>query len=144
MVRVRRIYLLDICQFLQLYSASTVKSYFHIHQLIGNHSTMQLSHTSVFATLLLLPLTVTAGTVESLRYCKCQPYLPCWPSKSDWQKFNSTVGGNLIADIRPISSACYVGTPDYNKARCDEVTQSFGDSAWRANQSGTFYSCPIA
>jgi len=42
----------------------------------------------------------------------------------------------LIADIRPISSACYKGTPDYNKARCDEVTKNFGDSFWRANQPG--------
>ncbi|KAF8419398.1 FAD/FMN-containing isoamyl alcohol oxidase MreA-like protein [Tirmania nivea] len=97
---------------------------------------MQLPKTSVFATLLLLPLTVTVGTVESLKQCKCQPHLPCWPSKSDWQKFNSTVGGMLIADIRPISSACYKGTPDYNKARCDEVTKKFDDSFWRSNQPG--------
>ncbi|KAF8456585.1 hypothetical protein BGX38DRAFT_1139786 [Terfezia claveryi] len=34
-----------------------------------------------------------------------------------WQQINSTVGGMLIADIRPISFACYKGTPDYNKAR---------------------------
>ncbi|RPB19372.1 FAD-binding domain-containing protein [Terfezia boudieri ATCC MYA-4762] len=97
---------------------------------------MQLPPIGVFATLLLLPFSVTAGTVESLRHCKCQPNLPCWPSDSDWQKFNSTVGGMLIADIRPISSACYEGTPEYNKARCDEVTKEFGDSFWRANQPG--------
>ena len=105
-------------------------------QLVGNHFTMKLPQASVLATLLLLPLTVTASTVGSPRSCKCQPSLPCWPSKSDWQKFNSTVGGMLIADIRPISSACYKGTPDYNKARCDEVTKNFGDGIWRADQAG--------
>lgn len=46
----------------------------------------------------------------------------------------------LIAGIRPISSACYTGTPDYNKARCDEVTKDFGDSIWRANQPGAVQS----
>lgn len=97
---------------------------------------MQLLHRSVFATLLLLPLTVTTASIDSLRYCKCQPYLPCWPSKSQWQQLNSTVGGMLIANIRPIASACYEGTPEYNKARCDEVTKNFADSAWRANQAG--------
>jgi len=123
----------------RLFSAPTVEPYFHRDYQSERHFTMQLSRASVFATLLLLPLTVAAATTESLRYCKCQPHLPCWPSKSDWRKFNSTVGGMLIADIRPISSACYEGTPDYNKARCDEVTKSFGDSAWRANQSGKFH-----
>jgi len=97
---------------------------------------MKHPQASLFATLLLLPLTVTAGTVESLRNCKCQPNFLCWPSKPEWQKFNSTIGGMLIADIRPISSVCYKGTPDYNEASCDEVTKNYNDSFWRANQAG--------
>ena len=104
---------------------------------------MLLPQTSVFAALLLLPLTVAASTVESLGHCKCQPNLPCWPSESDWQELNSTVGGMLIGGIRPISSACYKGTPDYNKARCDEVTKNFSSDIWRANQSGKFHYYPI-
>jgi len=107
------------------------------------HSTMKLPQTSIFAALLLLPLTITASTVESLGSCKCQPNQPCWPSESDWQELNSTVGGMLIGDIRPISSACYKGTPDHNEARCDEVTKNFGADIWRANQSGKFHSCHI-
>lgn len=91
---------------------------------------MKLPQASVCAALLFLPLTVTAAS------CKCQPNLPCWPSKPEWQKFNSTIGGMLVADIRPISAACYNTTLEYNEARCAEVTKNFHDSFWRANQPG--------
>ncbi|RYP13205.1 hypothetical protein DL765_006996 [Monosporascus sp. GIB2] len=38
--------------------------------------------------------------------CRCFPGDPCWPSGTDWENFNQTLGGKLIATI-PIASVCH-------------------------------------
>jgi hypothetical protein len=39
--------------------------------------------------------------------CRCFPGDGCWPKKADWDAFNATLGGKLIA-TKPIASACHV------------------------------------
>ncbi|KAI9713955.1 MAG: hypothetical protein M1820_000685 [Bogoriella megaspora] len=41
-----------------------------------------------------------------IRPCKCFPGDPCWPTLSEWQTFNETIGGKLIATI-PLASVCH-------------------------------------
>ena len=38
--------------------------------------------------------------------CKCFPGKPCWPTLSEWQAFNETLGGKLIATV-PLASVCH-------------------------------------
>ncbi|KAK0652384.1 hypothetical protein B0T16DRAFT_454755 [Cercophora newfieldiana] len=63
--------------------------------------------------------------------CKCYPGDSCWPSTKDWQRLNTTVGGNLQVNLPPAAS-CYnsfagpLGTVNpYNAAKCAEVTANF-------------------
>lgn len=48
--------------------------------------------------------------------CKYIPGDKEWPSNADWDKFNETLGGALLAP-RPLAHVCYNG-PTYNAARC--------------------------
>jgi hypothetical protein len=63
--------------------------------------------------------------------CKCYPGDSCWPSSKDWQRLNTTVGGNLRVNLPPAVS-CYntftgpLGTVSpYDAAKCAEVTAKF-------------------
>ncbi|KAM7204687.1 hypothetical protein V8F20_003471 [Naviculisporaceae sp. PSN 640] len=63
--------------------------------------------------------------------CKCFPGDSCWPKSQDWQKLNTTVGGNLIVSTPPAAS-CYntfegpLGNINtYDAAKCAEVTANF-------------------
>jgi len=38
--------------------------------------------------------------------CRCFPGDACWPEKADWDAFNTTLGGKLIA-TKPIASVCH-------------------------------------
>ncbi|KAG9256537.1 FAD binding domain-containing protein [Emericellopsis atlantica] len=48
--------------------------------------------------------------------CKCLPGDSCWPSISQWEALNSTVGGRLVATV-PLGSPCH--DPDYDSEKCD-------------------------
>jgi len=68
--------------------------------------------------------------------CKCYLGDKCWPSDKDWQKLNTTVGGNLIVDIPP-GAPCHktfqgpLGTiSTYNAAQCADVQANFADETW--------------
>ncbi|KAM7193097.1 hypothetical protein V8F33_007969 [Rhypophila sp. PSN 637] len=63
--------------------------------------------------------------------CKCFPGDSCWPTTQQWQKLNTTVGGNLVVSTPPAAS-CYntfqgpLGNLDtYDAAKCAEVTANF-------------------
>ncbi|KAI0469864.1 hypothetical protein GGR56DRAFT_668381 [Xylariaceae sp. FL0804] len=51
--------------------------------------------------------------------CRCFPGDCCWPSRAEWDGFNSTLHGKLIATV-PIASPCHYNsfTP-YNADHCD-------------------------
>ena len=60
--------------------------------------------------------------------CKCYPGDYCWPNAAQWQKLNTTVGGNLHVNTPP-GAPCYnkfngplgdVNT--YDATECDKVT----------------------
>lgn len=57
-----------------------------------------------------------AGTVAAS--CKCFPGDPCWPTAAEWDTFNTTVGGRLIATV-PLAQACH--DPNYDSATCNTL-----------------------
>lgn len=64
--------------------------------------------------------------------CKCYPGDKCWPSTSDWNKLNTTVGGRLVRAIPP-GAACYdsfEGIPTRDPAKCAEVAQQWSNASW--------------
>ncbi|KAI0896945.1 FAD binding domain protein [Annulohypoxylon nitens] len=54
--------------------------------------------------------------------CRCFPGDSCWPSSAQWDSFNKTLGGKLIATI-PIASPCHDGFPgvDYDADKCTQI-----------------------
>ena len=38
--------------------------------------------------------------------CRCFPSEPCWPSPAEWNAFNETIGGKLIATV-PLAAPCH-------------------------------------
>ncbi|KAM7197314.1 hypothetical protein V8F20_006668 [Naviculisporaceae sp. PSN 640] len=58
-----------------------------------------------------------ASTASASR-CKCFPGEPCWPTRAEWDAFNTTVGGRLIATV-PLAQACH--DPNYDLATCDAL-----------------------
>lgn len=47
--------------------------------------------------------------------CKCFPGDTCWPTASEWDALNATVGGRLVATV-PLGSPCH--DPHYDAAEC--------------------------
>ncbi|PLB50868.1 FAD/FMN-containing dehydrogenase [Aspergillus steynii IBT 23096] len=58
--------------------------------------------------------------------CYCFPGEECWPTASQWDAFNRTVGGRLIATI-PIASPCHENNPfaPYDKSACQAVRETW-------------------
>ncbi|KAM7212407.1 hypothetical protein V8F06_012208 [Rhypophila decipiens] len=57
-----------------------------------------------------------AGTVAAS--CKCFPGDACWPKAAEWNRFNQTVGGRLIATV-PLAKACH--DPSFDAATCQSL-----------------------
>ncbi|KAL0941910.1 FAD binding domain protein [Colletotrichum truncatum] len=60
--------------------------------------------------------------------CRCFPGDACWPKTADWDAFNKTVGGRLIATV-PIGAVCHdssFGSYDANK--CAALRSSWASS----------------
>ncbi|KAF8456504.1 hypothetical protein BDZ91DRAFT_773355 [Kalaharituber pfeilii] len=79
-----------------------------------------------------LPFTTLARSIK--KDCKCTPSDACWPSEEEWHHFNKSIGGILV-DVNPVAEPCYKDSPEYDEARCDEVTKMFHDSRWRTDQA---------
>lgn len=56
------------------------------------------------------------------RTCRCYPGDQCWPSATDWESFNQTLGGKLIQTV-PIASPCHDTFPGvrYDAATCADI-----------------------
>ncbi|KAI0890644.1 FAD binding domain protein [Annulohypoxylon maeteangense] len=54
--------------------------------------------------------------------CRCFPGDSCWPSSAEWDSFNKTLGGKLIATV-PIASPCHDGFPgvSYDADKCAQI-----------------------
>jgi hypothetical protein len=75
-----------------------------------------------------------AVPVRSADQCVCLPGSSCWPSAVDWNSFNTTVNGTLVA-VYPVATPCH--NPSYNAAECEQVATQFTNSSWRADQIGS-------
>lgn len=69
----------------------------------------------LFLYVLAILLSLIIGTVSSRSVlpreasktlCRCYPTDPCWPNATEWQDFNQTLGGKLLATM-PIASQCH-------------------------------------
>ena len=61
------------------------------------------------------------GNNNNSQNCRCFPGDECWPSQNDWNDFNNTVGGKLIATV-PIASACHVDSyAVYDAQKCADL-----------------------
>ncbi|KAF2843079.1 6-hydroxy-D-nicotine oxidase [Patellaria atrata CBS 101060] len=59
--------------------------------------------------------------------CRCFPGDVCWPSQTDWNAFNKTVGGRLIA-TRPLAAPCHSSSfGPYNAAECARIQAAWTD-----------------
>ncbi|KAK2591115.1 hypothetical protein QQS21_011203 [Conoideocrella luteorostrata] len=58
--------------------------------------------------------------------CRCFPGDTCWPSLKDWNAFNETVGGKLIATI-PIASPCHddFGGVAFDGPECARIQENW-------------------
>ena len=63
---------------------------------------------------------LTSAKVTNDAPCRCLPGDECWPSDSDWQALNSSIGGRLIATA-PLASVCH--SPNYDSAQCTPLSR---------------------
>ncbi|KAE9411633.1 putative isoamyl alcohol oxidase [Gymnopus androsaceus JB14] len=70
----------------------------------------------VFALLAPLLLVKTIAASSPSLECKCFPTDPCWPSDTEWNTLNTTLGGLLIATV-PLGQPCH--DPDFNNGTCE-------------------------
>ncbi len=71
--------------------------------------------------LTLLPVTFLVAATD-LNNCKCFPGDECWPTEDDWQSFNKSVGGRLIATV-PLGSPCH--DPTYDIGECQALQEQW-------------------
>jgi len=76
-------------------------------------------------------------TQDGQKYsCKCYSGDACYPATKEWQRFNSTVEGNLEVALPP-AAPCYAsvdGFETYDASRCAEVQAKFADEQWTVDQ----------
>lgn len=65
----------------------------------------------------------TAGNT----FCRNIPGDPGWPSSTDWETLNQTVGGRLVATI-PLASVCHQQPFDnFNQEECEALQSGWVD-----------------
>lgn len=69
--------------------------------------------------------------------CRCFPGDACWPSRSDWDAFNQTLGGKLVATV-PIGSPCHVDAFEpYDEQACATLKDNWGFPATHIDSSSS-------
>jgi hypothetical protein len=58
------------------------------------------------------------ATSQSSARCKTVPGDKAWPSKSEWNSFNRTVGGRLVATV-PLGAPCHGST--FDNTTCEDL-----------------------
>lgn len=80
-----------------------------------------------------LPTNASANNTQ----CRCFPGDACWPSASEWDSFNQTVQGRLIATV-PIASVCHNSTfGQYDAAACQALKSQWLDPATHYESSSS-------
>lgn len=54
--------------------------------------------------------------------CKTFPSDKAWPSKTEWDKLNSTVSGRLVATV-PLGAPCHGAS--FNNATCESLKEQW-------------------
>lgn len=85
----------------------------------------------ILACLVASALTAPSSTTKVY----CQPGQACWPTQADWNAFNTTLQGRLIA-VKPWADPCFVQPDGFNLAQCTQVKLGYTDATTRANQVG--------
>ncbi|PGH09529.1 hypothetical protein GX51_00634 [Blastomyces parvus] len=85
----------------------------------------------IFCAILLLPAAFALSSTP--HRCRCRPHQACWPSVKEWDAFNASVSGGLIA-VSPLGSPCH--DPNFDPAICEQLKASMLNSTWRASQPG--------
>lgn len=67
---------------------------------------------------------------RAARACKAMPVDDAWPSDLTWTLLDTLIGGALIKGI-PDAAVCYSDWPQYDAAKCEEVTASWTDAVWQ-------------
>ncbi|KAH8424838.1 FAD-binding oxidoreductase [Aspergillus melleus] len=79
---------------------------------------------ALFLAFAVLPLVlwVAARGQQPPPSCRCFPDDPCWPLPDEWQAFNQSIAGSLIA-INPIGSVCHNNGPfaSYSSQACTDL-----------------------
>ncbi|KAJ4312742.1 hypothetical protein N0V94_007295 [Neodidymelliopsis sp. IMI 364377] len=71
-----------------------------------------------FAVLAFSLFGAVVATSQSSARCKTVPGDKAWPSKSEWNSFNRTVGGRLVATV-PLGASCHGST--FDNATCEDL-----------------------
>ncbi|KAA8642713.1 FAD-dependent oxidoreductase [Aspergillus tanneri] len=79
---------------------------------------------TLFVSFAVLPLAFLAVRDQKplSNSCRCFPDDPCWPTGDEWQTFNQSIAGNLIA-VDPIGSVCHTNGPcgAYSSQECADL-----------------------
>lgn len=63
--------------------------------------------------------------LESQSDCRCYPGERCWPTQAEWEAFNSTIQGRLIATV-PVASVChYDSFAPYDEGGCQQLRDNW-------------------
>lgn len=69
--------------------------------------------------------------------CRCMPGDACWPTPSEWEQFNRTLGGKLIGTV-PLASVCHVDPfAPYNAQDCERLRSVWGYPATHYSSSSS-------
>lgn len=64
--------------------------------------------------------------LENKSTCRCFPRDDCWPTEHEWNVFNQTLGGKLIATT-PIASVCHLDPfAAYDAQKCADLQSVWG------------------
>jgi hypothetical protein len=61
---------------------------------------------------------ITANAAPSSAGCKAFPGDQAWPSTAEWDAFNQTVGGRLVATV-PLGTPCHGST--FDNTTCEDL-----------------------
>ncbi|KAI5867229.1 FAD-binding domain-containing protein [Durotheca rogersii] len=91
---------------------------------IANLTDLELSNVSLFSFQSESSPEETLSKQSLFGKCKTYPGDPLWPAKPVWKLFDVLLGGALIETV-PYASACYDSFGNYDKAKCDFITNNW-------------------
>ena len=89
---------------------------------------------SLISALCVLAAFAAKASCIPVSQCKPLPDSPGWPSVSDWQKLNISVGGRLSA-ASPPGAVCHPEQADFNNASCAIVQLQWTNSSYHADNA---------